>query len=66
MYSDSLTASEPERRSSKTKKKPGTSFGATAPPFIDYLQDILRQYPDGGQILKELIQNADDASVAFS
>ncbi|XP_034059870.1 sacsin isoform X2 [Gymnodraco acuticeps] len=44
-----------------TKKKSRTSFGATAPPFIDYLQDILRRYPDGGQILKELIQNADDA-----
>lgn len=28
------------------------SFGATAPPFIDYLKDILRRYPDGGQILK--------------
>ncbi|CAL8261780.1 unnamed protein product [Arctogadus glacialis] len=38
-----------------------SSFGATAPPFIDYLKDILRGYPDGGQILKELIQNADDA-----
>ncbi|KAK0142977.1 Sacsin [Merluccius polli] len=37
------------------------SFGATAPPFIDYLKEILRRYPDGGQILKELIQNADDA-----
>ncbi|CAL8309981.1 unnamed protein product [Boreogadus saida] len=37
------------------------SFGATAPPFIDYLKDILSGYPDGGQILKELIQNADDA-----
>ncbi|XP_028446258.1 sacsin [Perca flavescens] len=47
--------------SSKTKKKSRTCFGATAPPFIDYLQDILRRYPDGGQILKELIQNADDA-----
>ncbi|KAM8856675.1 sacsin [Spinachia spinachia] len=47
--------------SSKTKKKSRTSFGATAPPFLDYLQDILRRYPDGGQILKELIQNADDA-----
>ncbi|XP_060944212.1 sacsin-like [Limanda limanda] len=46
--------------SQKTKKKAGTSFGATAPPFIDYLKDILRRYPDGGQILKELIQNADD------
>ncbi|XP_034059871.1 sacsin-like [Gymnodraco acuticeps] len=44
-----------------TKKRSRTSFGATAPPFIDYLQDILRRYPDGGQILKELIQNADDA-----
>ncbi|XP_026232042.1 sacsin [Anabas testudineus] len=45
----------------KTKRKSRTSFGATAPPFIDYLKDILRRYPDGGQILKELIQNADDA-----
>ncbi|KAK7905077.1 hypothetical protein WMY93_017684 [Mugilogobius chulae] len=47
--------------SAKTKKKNRTPFGATAPPFIDYLKDILRRYPDGGQILKELIQNADDA-----
>lgn len=43
------------------KKNTRTSFGATAPPFIDYLKDILNRYPDGGQILKELIQNADDA-----
>ncbi|XP_041857853.1 sacsin-like [Melanotaenia boesemani] len=47
--------------SEKTKKKARTTFGATAPPFLDYLRDILRRYPDGGQILKELIQNADDA-----
>ncbi|XP_072253289.1 sacsin isoform X2 [Leuresthes tenuis] len=47
--------------SQKTKKTSRTSFGATAPPFLDYLKDILRRYPDGGQILKELIQNADDA-----
>ncbi|TKS67321.1 Sacsin DnaJ -like protein subfamily C member 29 [Collichthys lucidus] len=47
--------------SAKTKKKTRESFGATAPPLIDYLKDILRRYPDGGQILKELIQNADDA-----
>ncbi|XP_023284384.1 sacsin-like [Seriola lalandi dorsalis] len=45
----------------KTKKNARTSFGQSAPPFIDYLKDILRRYPDGGQILKELIQNADDA-----
>nr|XP_046261174.1 sacsin [Scatophagus argus] len=47
--------------SQRTNKKTRKSFGATAPPFIDYLKDILRRYPDGGQILKELIQNADDA-----
>ncbi|XP_042565290.1 sacsin-like [Clupea harengus] len=40
------------------------TFGATSPPFIDYLKDILRRYPDGGQILKELIQNADDAGAS--
>ncbi|XP_030627941.1 sacsin-like [Chanos chanos] len=37
------------------------SFRATAPPFLDYLRGVLRRYPDGGQILKELVQNADDA-----
>ncbi|KAM6934408.1 sacsin [Xenentodon cancila] len=47
--------------SQKRKNKARTAFGATAPPFLDYLKDILRRYPDGGQILKELIQNADDA-----
>ncbi|CAG5865500.1 unnamed protein product [Menidia menidia] len=47
--------------SQKKRKSARTSFGATAPPFLDYLKDILRRYPDGGQILKELIQNADDA-----
>ncbi|KAL0985696.1 hypothetical protein UPYG_G00160640 [Umbra pygmaea] len=47
--------------SSRTKRH---AFGATAPPFIDYLKDILRRYPDGGQILKELIQNADDAGAS--
>ncbi|XP_028971468.2 sacsin isoform X2 [Esox lucius] len=50
--------------SSPTKKKTRHAFGATAPPFLDYLKDILRRYPDGGQILKELIQNADDAGAS--
>uniref|UniRef100_A0A8C0IRQ8 Sacsin/Nov domain-containing protein n=1 Tax=Chelonoidis abingdonii TaxID=106734 RepID=A0A8C0IRQ8_CHEAB len=36
-------------------------FRQRPPPFLKYLQSILRKYPDGGQILKELIQNADDA-----
>ncbi|XP_072541474.1 sacsin [Salminus brasiliensis] len=46
------------------KRKKKNAFGATAPPFIDYLKEILRRYPDGGQILKELIQNADDAKAS--
>ncbi|XP_072348602.1 sacsin isoform X1 [Scyliorhinus torazame] len=46
---------------SSSNKKTRKKFGATTPPFIDYLKEILRRYPDGGQILKELIQNADDA-----
>ncbi|XP_066482921.1 sacsin-like [Tiliqua scincoides] len=36
-------------------------FRQRSPPVLKYLQGILRKYPDGGQILKELIQNADDA-----
>ncbi|KAM5132594.1 sacsin-like [Mantella aurantiaca] len=36
-------------------------FFQRSPPFLIQLQNILRKYPDGGQILKELIQNADDA-----
>ncbi|XP_030053603.1 sacsin-like [Microcaecilia unicolor] len=36
-------------------------FCQKSPPFLTYLKNILHKYPDGGQILKELIQNADDA-----
>ncbi|KAM4702085.1 LOW QUALITY PROTEIN: sacsin [Discoglossus pictus] len=39
----------------------GGKFGQTTPPLVDFLKDILRRYPEGGQILKELIQNAEDA-----
>ncbi|XP_066542092.1 sacsin [Hoplias malabaricus] len=46
------------------QKKKKNAFGATSPPFIHYLKGILRRYPDGGQILKELIQNADDAEAS--
>ncbi|CAH2319536.1 Hypothetical predicted protein [Pelobates cultripes] len=45
---------------SKEKNKV-MDFFQRAPPFLVQLQNILRKYPDGGQILKELIQNADDA-----
>uniref|UniRef100_A0A452QMS3 Sacsin molecular chaperone n=1 Tax=Ursus americanus TaxID=9643 RepID=A0A452QMS3_URSAM len=41
--------------------KGGGRFGQTTPPLVDFLKDILRRYPEGGQILKELIQNAEDA-----
>ncbi|XP_025926560.1 sacsin-like [Apteryx rowi] len=37
------------------------AFCQQAPIFLDYLHSILQKYPDGGQILKELVQNADDA-----
>ncbi|XP_041427476.1 sacsin isoform X1 [Xenopus laevis] len=39
-------------------------FFQRVPPFLIQLQNILRKYPDGGQILKELIQNADDAKAS--
>ncbi|XP_056298081.1 sacsin isoform X2 [Pseudoliparis swirei] len=41
--------------------KGGGRFGQTTPPLVDFLKDILSRYPEGGQILKELIQNAEDA-----
>ncbi|XP_056124422.1 sacsin-like isoform X2 [Rhinichthys klamathensis goyatoka] len=50
--------------SASKQKRKKNKFGATSPPFIDYLKEILRRYPDGGQILKELIQNADDAGAS--
>ncbi|XP_070553461.1 sacsin-like [Ptychodera flava] len=36
-------------------------FGQKLPPLYLYLKRILDKYPEGGQILKEIIQNADDA-----
>ncbi|XP_053312398.1 sacsin [Spea bombifrons] len=42
----------------------GGKFGQTTPPLVDFLKDILRRYPEGGQILKELIQNAEDAGAS--
>ncbi|XP_078511034.1 sacsin-like isoform X2 [Lissotriton helveticus] len=39
-------------------------FSQKSPPFLTYLKNILHKYPDGGQILKELIQNADDAGAS--
>ncbi|KAM4891364.1 sacsin-like [Sylvia borin] len=43
-------------------RQPNTeTFCQRAPSLLDYLHSILQKYPDGGQILKELVQNADDA-----
>ncbi|XP_015762333.1 PREDICTED: sacsin-like [Acropora digitifera] len=39
----------------------GRSYGQRSPPLTHILRSILERYPDGGQILKEIIQNADDA-----
>ncbi|XP_029547312.1 sacsin isoform X2 [Salmo trutta] len=47
-----------------SERETRNSFAARPPPFIDFLKDILQRYPDGGQILKELIQNADDAGAS--
>uniref|UniRef100_W5M0P3 Sacsin molecular chaperone n=2 Tax=Lepisosteus oculatus TaxID=7918 RepID=W5M0P3_LEPOC len=44
--------------------KGGGRFGQTTPPLVEFLKDILRRYPEGGQILKELIQNAEDAGAS--
>ncbi|XP_029441147.1 sacsin-like [Rhinatrema bivittatum] len=44
-----------------TRKRRRNGFSQRSPPFLTYLKNILHKYPDGGQILKELIQNADDA-----
>uniref|UniRef100_A0A7N8Y5K6 Ubiquitin-like domain-containing protein n=1 Tax=Mastacembelus armatus TaxID=205130 RepID=A0A7N8Y5K6_9TELE len=32
--------------------KGGGRFGQTTPPLVEFLKDILRRYPEGGQILK--------------
>ncbi|XP_053814351.1 sacsin-like [Vidua chalybeata] len=43
------------------KQPKAETFCQRAPSFLDYLHSILQKYPDRGQILKELVQNADDA-----
>ncbi|KAM4703080.1 sacsin-like [Rhinophrynus dorsalis] len=57
----SPTAGEPQIGNPKLFQR---DFFQRAPPFLIQLQNILRKYPDGGQILKELIQNADDAKAS--
>ncbi|XP_032241647.1 sacsin isoform X1 [Nematostella vectensis] len=45
----------------RIKQIHGQSYGQRRPSLTAVLRRILEGYPDGGQILKELIQNADDA-----
>ncbi|KXJ07518.1 Sacsin [Exaiptasia diaphana] len=40
------------------------SFGLIQPTLIQQIKKILDEYPDDGQILKELIQNAEDAGAS--
>jgi len=40
-------------------------FGLRPPSLIRQLKNILRQYPDNGQIIKEIIQNAEDAGASI-
>ncbi|XP_064321099.1 sacsin-like [Phalacrocorax carbo] len=55
-------AGGPSAASEMALKQPkAEAFCQQAPIFLDYLHSILQKYPDGGQILKELVQNADDA-----
>jgi sacsin len=42
-------------------KNSGCAFGQKTPPLVTFLKGVLERYPDGDQILKELLQNADDA-----
>ncbi|CAH3173934.1 unnamed protein product, partial [Porites evermanni] len=39
-------------------------FNLIQPSLIEQLKKILDQYPDDGQILKEIIQNAEDAGAS--
>ena len=39
----------------------GESFGQKPPPLVKYLKDLIRDYPKGIGIIKEFVQNADDA-----
>ncbi|KAI6646906.1 Sacsin-like [Oopsacas minuta] len=69
-----ITTDNPKRQqishdeSSDSSSEDERDFGQRTPPLIEYIKGILNSYPDGSQILKEIIQNADDAeatSVAF-
>lgn len=50
---------------SDDSEEDGPEFsGIIQPPLIHQLKSILDQYPDDGQILKEIIQNAEDAEAS--
>ncbi|XP_022809377.1 sacsin-like [Stylophora pistillata] len=50
-----------EEKIERTAEKDDDGFDLIRPTLIQQLRKILDQYPDDGQILKELIQNAEDA-----
>ena len=42
----------------------GFAFGQSVPPLTVYLHGLVRDYPKGIGIIKEFIQNADDAGAS--
>lgn len=44
---------------------PAGRFGQTTPPLVEFLKDILRRYPEGGQILKVSDGGAERRCVRF-
>ncbi|XP_077990298.1 sacsin-like [Glandiceps talaboti] len=48
----------------KQKVTIGKSFGQRPPTLLKAIKGILEKYPEGGQIIKELIQNAEDAGAS--
>nr|XP_045603567.1 sacsin-like [Procambarus clarkii] len=58
--SPSLRPSRPPN-SSSTANNPFVCSAIEIPTVVGLLRNILTQYPDNGQIIKELVQNAEDA-----
>ena len=46
------------------RKKPpkGKKFELEVPPVVKYLNSVLQSYPEGGQIIREALQNASDSA----
>lgn len=52
---------EDEDSDSEVEEMVEERLGIEQPTLIEQLKTILAEYPDDGQIIKELVQNAEDA-----